>query len=139
MSDFEPRIVAFCCNWCSYAGADLAGVSRFQYPPNARIVRVMCSGRVEPQFILRAFELGADGVLVAGCHIGDCHYISGNEKAQKKVEATKELIDQLGLDGRRLRLEWISASEGSKFAATMKDFTEDLKVLGPSPLRGASE
>ena len=139
MSDFEPRIVAFCCNWCSYAGADLAGVSRFQYPPNARIVRVMCSGRVEPQFILRAFELGADGVLVAGCHFGDCHYISGNEKAQKKVEATKELIDQLGLDGRRLRLEWISASEGSKFAATMKDFTEDLKVLGPSPLRGASE
>ncbi|MDD1767255.1 MAG: hydrogenase iron-sulfur subunit, partial [Methanomassiliicoccales archaeon] len=101
MSDFEPRIVAFCCNWCSYAGADLAGVSRFQYPTNARIVRVMCSGRVEPQFILRAFELGADGVLVAGCHIGDCHYISGNEKAQKKVEATKELIDQLGLDGRR--------------------------------------
>jgi F420-non-reducing hydrogenase iron-sulfur subunit len=139
MSDFEPRIVAFCCNWCSYAGADLAGVSRFQYPPNARIVRVMCSGRVEPQFILRAFELGADGVLVTGCHIGDCHYISGNEKAQKKVEATKELIDQLGLDGRRLRLEWISASEGSKFAATMKDFTEDLKVLGPNPLRGSSE
>jgi F420-non-reducing hydrogenase iron-sulfur subunit len=99
----------------------------------------MCSGRIEPQFILRAFELGADGVLVAGCHIGDCHYISGNEKAQKKVEATKELIDQLGLDGRRLRLEWISASEGSKFAATMKDFTEDLKVLGPNPLRGSSE
>jgi F420-non-reducing hydrogenase iron-sulfur subunit len=139
MSDFEPRIVAFCCNWCSYAGADLAGVSRFQYPPNARIVRVMCSGRVEPQFILRAFELGADGVLVTGCHIGDCHYISGNEKAQKKVEATKELIDQLGLDGRRLHLEWISASEGSKFAATMKDFAEDLKALGPSPLKGASE
>jgi len=139
MSDFEPHIVAFCCNWCSYAGGDLAGVSRFQYPPNARIVRVMCSGRIEPQFILRAFELGADGVLVAGCHIGDCHYISGNEKAQKKVEATKELIDQLGLDGRRLRLEWISASEGSKFAATMKDFTEDLKVLGPNPLRGSSE
>ena len=139
MSDFEPRIVAFCCNWCSYAGADLAGVSRFQYPPNARIVRVMCSGRIEPQFILRAFELGADGVLVAGCHIGDCHYISGNEKAQKKVEATKELIDQLGLDGRRLRLEWISASEGSKFAETMKDFTEDLKILGPNPLRGSSE
>jgi len=139
MSDFEPRIVAFCCNWCSYAGADLAGVSRFQYPTNARIVRVMCSGRVEPQFILRAFELGADGVLVAGCHIGDCHYISGNEKAQKKVEATKELIDQLGLDGRRLRLEWISASEGAKFAATMKEFTEDLKSLGPSPLKEAPE
>lgn len=138
MSDFEPRIVAFCCNWCSYAGADLAGVSRFQYPPNARIVRVMCSGRVEPQFILRAFELGADGVLVAGCHIGDCHYISGNEKAQKKIEATKDLIDQLGIGSTRLRLEWISASEGSKFAETMKDFIEHLKGLGPNPLREAS-
>lgn len=138
MSDFEPKIVAFCCNWCSYAGADLAGVSRFQYPPNARIVRVMCSGRVEPQFILRAFELGADGVLVAGCHIGDCHYISGNEKAQKKIEATKDLIDQLGIGSTRLRLEWISASEGSKFAETMKDFVEHLKGLGPNPLREAS-
>ncbi|MDD1764862.1 MAG: hydrogenase iron-sulfur subunit [Methanomassiliicoccales archaeon] len=138
MSDFEPKIVAFCCNWCSYAGADLAGVSRFQYPPNARIVRVMCSGRVEPQFILRAFELGADGVLVAGCHIGDCHYVSGNEKAQKKIEATKDLIDQLGIGSTRLRLEWISASEGSKFAETMKDFIEHLKGLGPNPLREAS-
>ena len=138
MSDFEPKIVAFCCNWCSYAGADLAGVSRFQYPPNTRIVRVMCSGRVEPQFILRAFELGADGVLVAGCHIGDCHYVSGNEKAQKKIEATKDLIDQLGIGSTRLRLEWISASEGSKFAETMKDFIEHLKGLGPNPLREAS-
>jgi F420-non-reducing hydrogenase iron-sulfur subunit len=138
MSDFEPKIVAFCCNWCSYAGADLAGVSRFQYPPNARIVRVMCSGRVEPQFILRAFELGADGVLVAGCHIGDCHYVSGNEKAQKKIEATKDLIDQLGIGSTRLRLEWISASEGSKFAETMKDFIEHLRGLGPNPLREAS-
>jgi F420-non-reducing hydrogenase iron-sulfur subunit len=138
MSDFEPKVVAFCCNWCSYAGADLAGVSRFQYPPNARIVRVMCSGRVEPQFILRAFELGADGVLVAGCHIGDCHYVSGNEKAQKKIEATKDLIDQLGIGSTRLRLEWISASEGSKFAETMKDFIEHLKGLGPNPLREAS-
>ena len=138
MSDFEPKIVAFCCNWCSYAGADLAGVSRFQYPPNARIVRVMCSGRVEPQFILRAFELGADGVLVAGCHIGDCHYVSGNEKAQKKIEATKDLIDQLGIGSTRLRLEWISASEGSKFAETMKDFIEHLRGLGLNPLREAS-
>ncbi len=138
MSDFEPKIVAFCCNWCSYAGADLAGVSRFQYPPNARIVRVMCSGRVEPQFILRAFELGADGVLVAGCHIGDCHYVSGNEKAQKKIEATKDLINQLGIGSTRLRLEWISASEGSKFAETMKDFIEHLRGLGPNPLREAS-
>jgi len=132
---FEPRIVAFCCNWCSYAGADLAGVSRMQYPPSARIIKVMCSGRLEPQFILRAFELGADGVLVAGCHIGDCHYIAGNEKAKVRVEMTKELLDVLGVDSRRLRLEWISAGEGSKFAETMQNFTEQLKELGPSPLK----
>ena len=139
MSDFEPRIVAFCCNWCSYAGADLAGVSRFQYPPNARIVRVMCSGRVEPQFILRAFELGADGVLVAGCHIGDCHYISGNEKAEKNVARTRELISLLGIDPNRLRLEWISASEGAKFSETMREFTEALRSLGPSKLKGGGQ
>ena len=139
MSDFEPRIVAFCCNWCSYAGADLAGVSRFQYPPNARIVRVMCSGRVEPQFILRAFELGADGVLVAGCHIGDCHYISGNEKAEKTVARTRELISLLGIDPNRLRLEWISASEGAKFSETMREFTEALRSLGPSKLKGGGQ
>ncbi|MEM2943363.1 MAG: hydrogenase iron-sulfur subunit [Methanomassiliicoccales archaeon] len=136
MSDFEPQIVAFCCNWCSYAGADLAGVSRFQYPPNARIIRVMCSGRVEPQFILRAFELGADGVLVAGCHIGDCHYISGNEKCQERIKITSELLDLLGIENKRLRLEWISASEGAKFAETMRSFTEELRKLGPNPLKG---
>ena len=135
---FEPRIVAFCCNWCSYAGADLAGVSRLQYPGNARIIRVMCSGRVEPQFILRALELGADGVLVAGCHIGDCHYISGNEKAKLRIETTHELMDVLGIDTRRLRLEWISASEGPKFAETMQNFTEELKGLGPSTIEGVS-
>ncbi|MFP4197780.1 MAG: hydrogenase iron-sulfur subunit [Methanomassiliicoccales archaeon] len=138
MSDYEPRIIAFCCNWCSYAGADLAGVSRLQYPPNARIIRVMCTGRMEPQFILKAFEMGADGVLVAGCHIGDCHYISGNEKCQARVETTKQLLDALGMDARRLRLEWISASEGTKFAETMQDFTEQLKELGPSPLTEGS-
>ncbi|ODS40443.1 MAG: methyl-viologen-reducing hydrogenase subunit delta [Candidatus Altiarchaeales archaeon WOR_SM1_79] len=130
-SKFEPRIVAFCCNWCAYAGADLAGVSRFQYPPNIRIIRVMCSGRVTPEFILRAFELGADGVLVAGCHKGDCHYISGNEKAEKKVELTRRLIDLLGLKQERLRLEWISASEGLKFSEVIKEFVDELKRLGP--------
>jgi len=131
---FEPNIVAFCCNWCSYAGADLAGVSRMQYPPNARIIRVMCSGRVEPYFVLRALELGADGVLVAGCHIGDCHYISGNVEAEKRMAATEEVLDKLGLGRKRMRLEWISASEGQKFATTMKEFTEQIKALGPNPL-----
>ncbi len=133
-TEFEPKIVAFCCNWCSYAGADLAGVSRMQYPPNARIIRVMCSGRVEPYFVLRALELGADGVLVAGCHIGDCHYISGNVEAEKRMAATKEVLDKLGIGQQRMRLEWISASEGQKFAQTMKDFTEQIRKLGPNPL-----
>ena len=131
---FEPSIVAFCCNWCSYAGADLAGVSRIQYPPNARIIRVMCSGRIEPYFVLKALELGADGVLVAGCHIGDCHYISGNVEAEKRMAFTSEVLDKLGVGRNRMRLEWISASEGQKFAQTMKDFTEQIRALGPNPL-----
>jgi F420-non-reducing hydrogenase iron-sulfur subunit len=135
VTGFAPQIVAFCCNWCSYAGADLAGVSRFQYPPTARIIRVMCSGRLEPEFILRAFELGADGVLVAGCHLGECHYISGNERAKQRIVKTQELLDVLGVDSRRLRLEWISASEGIKFAKTMDEFTKLLIELGPSPLK----
>ncbi len=139
MTAWDPKIVAFCCNWCSYAGADLAGVSRMQYPPNARVIRIMCTGRLEPEFILRAFELGADGVLVAGCHIGDCHYVSGNEKAEGKIAMTAELLDVLGIDKRRLRLEWISASEGRKFADTMKDFVDKLRELGPSPLKGATK
>ena len=131
---FEPSLVAFCCNWCSYAGADLAGVSRFQYPANARIIRVMCSGRVEPYFVLRSLELGADGVLVAGCHLGDCHYISGNVEAEKRMNMTMEILDKLGLGRKRMRLEWISASEGQKFATTMKEFTEQVRELGPNPL-----
>jgi F420-non-reducing hydrogenase iron-sulfur subunit len=135
VTGFAPQIVAFCCNWCSYAGADLAGVSRFQYPPTARIIRVMCSGRLEPEFILRAFELGADGVLVAGCHLGECQYISGNERAKQRIAKTQELLDVLGVDSRRLRLEWISASEGIKFAKTMDEFTKLLIELGPSPLK----
>ena len=139
MTEFEPKVVAFCCNWCSYAGADLAGVSRMQYPPNARVIRIMCTGRLEPEFILRAFELGADGVLVAGCHIGDCHYVSGNERAKEKIAMTAELLDVLGIDKKRLRLEWISASEGRIFADTMKDFVDKIKELGPSPTKGAVE
>jgi F420-non-reducing hydrogenase iron-sulfur subunit len=132
----EPKIVAFCCKWCSSAGADLAGTSRMKYPPNIRIIRVMCSGRIEPSYILRALELGADGVIVTGCHLGDCHYIAGNEQALKRVEMTTELLETMGIDPRRLRLEWISASEGARFANVMTDFVEEIKKLGPSPLGG---
>ena len=134
-SSWIPNIVAFCCNWCSYAGADLAGVSRHQYAPNVKIIRLMCSGRVEPEFVIRAFELGADGVIVTGCHIGDCHYISGNEKAETRMNMTSELLDILGLGKERLRLEWISASEGEKFARTMNEFTEKIQSLGPNSLK----
>lgn len=134
----EPKIVAFCCKWCSSAGADLAGTSRMKYPPNIRIIRVMCSGRIEPSYILRALELGADGVIVTGCHLGDCHYIAGNEQAKKRVEMTTELLETMGIDPRRLRLEWISASEGARFANVMTDFVEEIKELGPSPLGGVS-
>jgi F420-non-reducing hydrogenase iron-sulfur subunit len=126
-----PNIVAFLCNWCGYAGADLAGVSRFQYPPSIRIIRVMCSGRVDPVFILRAFENGADGVLVCGCHINDCHYISGNLKAEKRVEKTKHLLKTIGINPDRLRLEWVSAGEGAKFSAVVTEFTNSLEKLGP--------
>jgi len=136
---WEPNIVAFCCNWCSYAGADLAGVSRFQYPPNVRVIRVMCSGRVEPQFILRALELGADGVLICGCHIGDCHYIAGNEQAEKRMKMMAGLLDILGIGHDRMRLEWISASEGEKFANVMTEFTEHIRKLGPNPLAQGGE
>jgi F420-non-reducing hydrogenase iron-sulfur subunit len=134
MKDFEPRIVAFACNWCSYAGADLAGVSRLQYPPNIRTIRVMCSGRVSPGFILRAFEQGADGVFVSGCHIGDCHYGFGNRRAEEQIDLSRRLIEMLGLEPDRLRLEWISASEGDKFATSIREFVERIKQLGKSPI-----
>ncbi len=134
----EPKIVAFCCKWCSSAGADLAGISRMKYPPNIRIIRVMCSGRIEPSYILHALELGADGVIITGCHLGDCHYIAGNEQAKKRVEMTTELLGTMGIDPRRLRLEWISASEGARFASVMTDFVEEIKELGHSPLGGVS-
>jgi len=128
---FEPRIVGFLCNWCSYSGADLAGVSRMKSSPNLRIVRVMCSGRVDPSFILRAFQLGADGVLVAGCHLGDCHYQEGNAKALRRVALLKRILGAFGIDERRLQLEWISAAEGERFAAVSKEFTEQVRALGP--------
>jgi F420-non-reducing hydrogenase iron-sulfur subunit len=130
--DFNPEILVFCCNWCSYAGADLAGVSRFQYPPNMRIVRVMCSGRVDPSFIIKALKSGADGILISGCHIGDCHYISGNEYTEERFKRLHSIIiQQLGIDGRRVKLEWISASEGKRFADLITEFTQQIKDLGP--------
>lgn len=135
--EFEPKILAFCCNWCAYAGADLAGVSRMQYPPNIRIIRVMCSGRVDPEFVLKAFTLGADGVLVLGCHPGDCHYLSGNYKTMRRVPLTKRLLEQFGVEQERLKLEWVSAAEGARFAQVVTDFTSRVKELGPNPLKGS--
>ncbi len=135
MEEFQPRIVVFACNWCSYAGADLAGVSRIQYPPTTRVIRVMCSGRVTSGFILEAFRRGADGVLVTGCHPGDCHYISGNLKAVTVVQQTVQLLQLLGIETDRLRLEWVSAAEGARFARIVTEFTEQVRALGPSPLR----
>ena len=132
--EFVPRVVVFACNWCSYAGADTAGVSRLQYSPHFRIIRVMCSGRVHPAFVLRAFELGADGVLVSGCHFGDCHYIFGNERAVEQFEKTTALLKILGLEEGRIRLEWISAAEGPKFARVINEFVEQVRALGPSGL-----
>jgi coenzyme F420-reducing hydrogenase delta subunit len=135
-TDFEPKIIGFLCNWCSYAGADLCGVSRYQYPTNIRIIRVMCSTRVDPTIILEMFVQGADGVLLGGCHIGDCHYISGNFHTERKVKLTKKLLKEAGIDPNRLRLEWISASEGERFSRVISEFTEEIKGLGESPLSG---
>jgi F420-non-reducing hydrogenase iron-sulfur subunit len=134
--EFNPKILAFACNWCSYAGADLAGVSRFQYNTSIRIIRIMCSGRMDPGLILTAFEKGIDGVIISGCHPGDCHYITGNEKAVKSTEIAKELLETLGLDERRLKLQWISAAEGQKFADSIDEFVEEIKALGKSPAAG---
>jgi len=134
MDNFEPKIVAFCCNWCSYAGADLAGTSRIQYSPNIRVIRVMCSGRVNPLFVLKALSIGADGVLVLGCHPGDCHYIEGNYKTMRRIPLLKKMLKQLGIEEERVRLEWVSASEGAKFAEATDSFTQSIKNLGPNTL-----
>ena len=131
---FEPRILGFLCNWCSYAGADLAGVSRIQYPPNLRIIRVMCTGRIDPSFVLEALASGVDGVMIMGCHPGDCHYIDGNYEAERKIKMVKKLLTPLGL-AERLRLDWVSASEGARFAEVVRDFTNRIKSLGPSPVQ----
>jgi F420-non-reducing hydrogenase iron-sulfur subunit len=129
--DYEPRIVGFLCNWCSYAGADLAGTSRSIYPANIRIIRVPCSGRVDPLFIVKAFELGADGVLVAGCHPGDCHYNEGNYHTRRRFALLRPFLDYLGVDKDRFRIEWVSASEGKRFSELVTSFTNTIKQLGP--------
>jgi F420-non-reducing hydrogenase iron-sulfur subunit len=128
---FEPKIVMFACNWCTYAALDLAGTSRMKYPPNFLVIKAMCSGRVDPQFIFQAFRNGADGVLVAGCHLGDCHYIEGNVKTLRRITLVKRMLDAFGIERERLRLEWISASEADKFVQVAKEMVEQIKALGP--------
>ncbi|PKL66170.1 MAG: methyl-viologen-reducing hydrogenase subunit delta [Methanobacteriales archaeon HGW-Methanobacteriales-1] len=130
MSD-DPKILGFCCNWCSYGGADTAGTARMQYPPSVRIIRVMCSGRINASMVLKAFREGADGVFVGGCHIGDCHYDAGNYKWKRRAELIGDLISEFGIEKERFRYEWISASEGEKFQVTMNEFYNDVKEMGP--------
>ncbi len=131
-NDFEPNIIGFLCNWCSYAGADLAGVSRYQYPPNVKVIRVMCSSRVDPLFVLKALTEGADGVLIAGCHPGDCHYIEGNYRTRRRIAALEKILEKYGLSD-RVFLEWVSASEGNIFAEVITKITNTVKELGPNP------
>ena len=129
--DWEPNIVAFLCNWCSYAGADLAGTSRVKYPANVKIIRVMCSSRINPMFVINALQQGADGVLISGCHIGDCHYIYGNYYTRRRFVILKELLEYVGIDPRRFRLSWVSASEGTKWAEVVNKLVNDIKEIGP--------
>ncbi len=131
MNDFEPTIIAFVCNWCTYTAADLAGTSRLSYPPNVRLIRVMCTGMVDPQYVIKAFLEGADGVLVSGCHPGDCHYINGNFKARRRIKLLKEILPQFGIAPERLRLTWIGASDGIQFAEVMHTLVGQVKTLGP--------
>lgn len=135
IKDFDPKILAFSCNWCSYTSADLAGINRYRYPPNVNVVRFMCSGRIEPEFIMKAFEYGADGVIVTGCKLDECHYISGNYRAKERIETTQHILDMVGIGSERLRAEWLSASEGEKFANTMNEFVEQIRALGPNPMK----
>lgn len=130
---FKPKILVFACNWCSYAGADNAGVNRMQYPPDIRVIRTMCSGRVNPAHVIDAFRMGADGVLWSGCHFGDCHYTFGNYEAEKNFKKLTKILTLLGVQPKRFRLEWVSAAEGNKWAALIAEFVNDIKTLGPSP------
>jgi len=131
MSEYEPNIIAFLCNWCSYAGADLAGTSRTKYPPNVKIIRVMCSSRMNPLFLINTLQQGADGVLISGCHPGDCHYIRGNYYIRRRFGLIKKLMEYVGIDPRRVKMSWVSASEGHKFADIIQEMTDELKEIGP--------
>jgi coenzyme F420-reducing hydrogenase delta subunit len=132
MKEWQPRILAILCNWCSYAGADLAGVSRIQYPPNIRVVRVPCSGRVDPLFVMKSLSAGFDGVLISGCHPGDCHYISGNYVARRRFAVLNTILEFVGVEPDRIQFSWISAGEGERFAEVVRKITEDVRELGPS-------
>lgn len=131
MKDFEPNIIAFLCNWCTYAGADLAGTTRLKYPPNVKIIRVMCTSRINPLFIVNSFQQGADGVLIGGCHPGDCHYNTGNMLTRRRFQIMRNLLEYIGIDPKRIRIAWVSASEGQKYAKIMKEITKDIKKIGP--------
>ncbi len=130
-TDFEPNIVAFLCNWCSYAGADLAGTSRIHYPPNVRVIRVMCSGRVNPLFVMNALQQGADGVLISGCHPGDCHYMQGNYYARRRFNLMRNFLEYLGVEPERVRMSWVSASEGAKWKEVIEEVVNGVKAVGP--------
>lgn len=132
MKEWQPRILAILCNWCSYAGADLAGVSRIQYPPNIRVVRIPCSGRVDPLFIMKSLQSGFDGVLVSGCHPGDCHYLSGNYVARRRFAVLRPLLELVGIEPERVQFSWISAGEGERFAQVITKVTDDVKKVGPA-------
>lgn len=136
---FEPKILSFLCNWCAYAGADLAGISRFQYPPNTRVIRVMCSGRVDPVFIPKAFLAGFDGAVILGCHPGDCHYLTGNFQAERKIHLTRKLFEMAGIGPERILLDWVSAGEGERFAQVIRQFVEKIRQLGPLGLSGETK
>jgi len=135
MGEFEPIIIAFVCNWCTYTAADLAGTSRLIYPPNVRLIRMMCTGMVDPKYVIKALLEGADAVLISGCHPGDCHYINGNLKARRRVKLLKEILPRFGFDDRRLKLTWIGASEGVDFAKTVKELVQEVRELGPIQTR----
>ena len=135
MTGFKPIILAFCCNWCSYAGADLAGVSRLQMPPNVHIIRVMCSASVKPEYVLKALAQGIDGVLVLGCHIGDCHYMTGNHRTAKRMPLVQKVLKETGIDERRMKLDWVSAAEGEKFQKVITDFVQEIQGLGANPMK----
>ena len=139
MTSFEPNIVGFLCNWCSYAGADLAGTSRLKYPANIKTIRVMCTGRIDPVYVLEALKKGADGVLIAACHPGDCHYQSGNYKANRRIKLLKNMVKELGIEPERIRFEYVSASEGKKFSDLIIEMTEEIRKLGPNPIKVVQE